>query len=391
MTPSFRTRAALRLLAAACLLTAAPACSGTPANSLPGDAATAQGTDSSTQSTDSSTPSTDSASSSVEAGPGPSGVPLGVYDRCAFTTFLGTPGGGGLAGAGGSIVVNQAGSMLNVTYGGDGGVLDASLAFTPTSDISASLVAGQDLSGIQVACAPLEFAPAVTQLASGSLAYNAGTLFFSVIGTVEPITTVGDCSNPGGPGAFLVTCSNATLADAGTSDAGARAPADGSGFVGVYQCDTATQQLGGNLISVESGYGTLNVTKTGQVLTAAYADQNIAGSLAFVATADNAAAPAATNESMKIQCASVGVPPASPVLTSVQVASSMLALDGDQVVLGFAGSGCGEDYSVFVLCAPNDDGGVVGAGAGDASGGDGSATDGASPMTDSASAVPEGG
>ena len=342
---------------------------------------------------------TDANSSSPPVDAGQGGFPMGAYDNCAYATFLDTPGGGGVDGPGGSIVVRQTGSTIDLTYGGDAGALAASLAFTATSGTSATLVAGQELDGIQVVCAPLESAPAATQLAFGSLTYNAGTLFLSVAGTVDPL---GDdagsdngCTNPGGPAAFFVTCSEPTAA--GASDAGSTPTADGSGFVGVYQCSSATQQFGGNVISITGGDGTLTVTQTGPVLTAAYADSNVVGSLGFVAVTDGAAVPSTTNETMQIQCDSVNPafpgsgPPLTSAATSVPVTSSTLALDGDHVVLGFAGSGCaGESFSVSVLCTAGD-GGVWGGAWGHASADDGGASDGAVPTPDSGTVVADGG
>jgi hypothetical protein len=207
-------------------------------------------------------------------------------------------------------------------------------------------------------------------------------------------TATGCCSNPGGQAAFFVTCSEQTLADTGASDAGPTAAAEGSGFVGVYQCRSLAEQFGGNIVGLTGGDGTLTVTQTGQVLTAAYCDTAIEGSLEFVAVANNAAVPATTNETMQIHCDTIsdeaGFRTLGSAVESISVASSTLALDGDHVVLGFAGSGCGEDFSASLLCTP-DDGGALGEAAGVASGGDGGANDGASPTAESGSAVAEGG
>ena len=133
------------------------------------------------------------------------------------------------------------------------------------------------------------------------------------------------------------------------------------------------------------------------MLTATYADSAIVGSLGFVAVTDGAAVPSTTNETMQIQCDSLGTlagPGTGPFVTSaaasVPVTSSTLALDGDHVVLGFAGSGCGESFSVSVLCTAGD-GGVWGGAWGHAAADDGGASDGPVPTEDSAVATWEGG
>jgi len=122
----------------------------------------------------------------------------GANSGCFLTTFLQVPGGGGLAGHVGSLTLGpSAGSELNASLGGTGGTPVASLAFTKTSATSAILPPPQEATNIQVPCAPLEFAASVAQLASGSLTYNAGTVFLSVEGTVEPVDAGNGCSSPG--------------------------------------------------------------------------------------------------------------------------------------------------------------------------------------------------
>jgi hypothetical protein len=80
------------------------------------------------------------------------------------------------------------------------------------------------------------------------------------------------------------------------------------------------------------------------------------------ATASNAASPATTNQTMQLTCLS-SQPLSNQKTSVVSVESSTLALDGDHVFFAFAGSGCGEDYAVSVLCAQGD-GGWVGGDAG---------------------------
>jgi len=303
--------------------------------------------------------------------------PAGPYDNCSFATFLGTPGGGGVSGQGGVVVVNQTGSTLGVSYGGDGGdgVLDASFEFTQTSDNSATLPAGQQLAGVQVVCAPLElvagalpeFTPGVAQLGSGSLTYNAGTLFLSVSGTVEPVDAGGGCSNPGGQAVFLVTCGNDAAADGGAGQIASSAGLPGNDFVGVYDCSSVGVESSAAVTGGFSGWGALTITKTGNLLTASYADDvEVSGTLDFVATTNNAAFPATPNETMQVEClgGAIGAPPVSQALP---VSSSTLTLDGSLVVLSFAGIGCGgAQMNVSLLCALR----TGDAGTGDAGGGD---------------------
>ncbi len=279
---------------------------------------------------------------------GLNGFPLGAYDSCFSNTFLEAPGGGGGGGHGGAIVLTQDGSALGVTFGGDGG---DSFEFTQTADNSATLPAGQGLAGVKLVCGELEGAPTVVKLASGSLTYNAGTLFLSVSGTAEPADAGQDCTNPGGQATFVVTCSNDVVADGGASGAYSGTGMPGSEFVGVYECSSAGNQFRPGLDSLSGGSGTLAITRKGNLLTAAYADDPfVTGSLNFVATTNNAAVPATANETMQVACSG------GPV-SAVPVSSSTLTTDGSSVVLSFAGIGCGgSEMRVSLLCAPVDGG-----------------------------------
>jgi hypothetical protein len=261
-----------------------------------------------------------------------------------------------VGGFGGIITLGRSGSALGVGYGGDGGLLDASLQFTQTSDSTAILPSGQQLSGVGVVCAPLEVAPAVVDLASGSLTYDNGTLFLSVRGTAEAFDTGGGCANPGGPVALVVTCGNYATSGAGLAEADASTVL-GSEFVGVYACVSNVNQSGPGLQGLVGGLGTLAITESGNLLTTAYTgDYAAKGSLAFAATTSNTAVPAAANESMQVEC-STADPPSNP-LGAMSVAASTLTLDGTSVVLSFAGTGCsGAQLSVSLLCAPTADGG----------------------------------
>jgi hypothetical protein len=299
--------------------------------------------------------------SGSDAGPPPATTfPLGTYDDCAFTTFLQTPGGGGTTEYGGSVTLGQSGSVLSVAYGGDGGALDASLAFTQTSGLSASLEPGQQVGGVQVVCGPLDFAPSVVQLGSGSLTYNAGALFLSVIGTADPVDAGGGCSNPGGPAALAITCTDppaspspAAGIDAGSSDAGL-----GSDFAGVYSCASTVLSSSSSLESLSAGKGALTITETGAVVTAAYAnDPFVQGSLAFVATTEGVAFPATANESVQVNCTTDPPVPGGPQMIALPVKGGTLTIDGSSVVLSLVGtmpegSGCGgAETDVSLLCS----------------------------------------
>jgi hypothetical protein len=294
------------------------------------------------------------------------GFQLGAYDNCATTTFLKVPGGGGQLGLVGSVSLTQSGSELTVSYGADSGVLDASLKFDQTSAISAALHPGQQMAGIAVPCAPLENAPSVAVLQSGSLTFNAGTLFLSVEGADLGFDAGNGCSNPGGTASVVITCRD----HAGTpaaAPAPSNAAALASDFVGTYTCASSeiNSKLGdaGGYESVSStspwmATGKLTVTESVGVLTAVYADDMfVAGTMQFVPTTRNAAGPASTNGAMQVYCYDpVGGSPNAP-LETLPVTSSTLTIDGSSVVLSFAGTMAaggqcvGAETFVSLLCA----------------------------------------
>jgi hypothetical protein len=285
-----------------------------------------------------------------------------AYNNCFFTTLLQVPGGGGLLNHGGGMTLGQSGPVLLASYGGTANPI-ASLEFAPTSSTSATLLPGQETTNISVPCAPLEFTPTVAQLASGSLTYNAGTVFLSVEGTAEPVDAGNGCSNAGGLASVFVTCNDdagglpRAAIDAGAGDGGS----SGSGFVGVYSCkdsETSYRAAPGGLESGSGGMGTLTITETGSVLTAAYADDSLVeGSLQFVPTTDSTAVPATSNETMQVFCVGSPVPPDGGYISPTLVTASTLTIDGNWVVLSFVGSmspssSCaGVTTSVSVLCA----------------------------------------
>jgi hypothetical protein len=300
-----------------------------------------------------------------------SGFRLGAYDNCSATTFLQVPGGGGELGIAGSVTLAQSGSVLTVSYGGDGGAFNpSSLQFSEASSTSATLAAGQQISGVSVPCAPLDFAPSVAKLASGSLTYNAGTLFVSVEGADEPVDAGAGCSNPGGKASILITCSDDAGAQPTGTDAGSSGGGVASDFVGVYSCvssavssKSATPQAYETVSSNDPGtMGTLTITDAGDgVLTAAYAnDMFVEGSMQFVATTGHAAVPATTNQTMQVSCSNPWAPVTgngNPVLESMPVTASTLTLDGSWVVLSVFGemtssSTCpGAETFVSLLCS----------------------------------------
>ena len=283
-------------------------------------------------------------------------------NNCFFTTLLQVPGGGGLNYHGGGMTLGQSGSVPTASFGGAGGISGiptASLRFSPTSGTSATLLPSQDVTNVEVDCEPNQGpTPTVTQLASGSLTYNAGTVFLSIEGTAEPVALYTGCSSPGGPASTFVTCSDDAEGlprveiDAGSSDGGS-----GSGFVGVYSChdsEVGHREPPSGLESAGGGPGTLTITEAGGVLTATYADDTfVKGSLQFVTTTNGTVVPATSNETMQVFCslsASAGLDP-------LLVTASTLTIDGSWVVLSFVGSmttssGCaGAATSVSVLCA----------------------------------------
>jgi hypothetical protein len=291
---------------------------------------------------------------------------LGVYDNCATDTVLKVPGGGGELGMAGGVTLNQSGSVLTVSYGGDGGVFDASFNFIQTSATSATLVSGQQVDGIRVPCAPLQFAPSVAKLESGSLTFNAGTLFLSVEGNDEAVDAGAGCSNPGGQASVLITCRGDAGAPEGGMGAGSDPASLGSGFVGAYTCVSSVVSFkaapsGYDSVDGENAWnptGRLTITETGGVLTAAYAnDSNVEGSLQFVATTQSAAVPATTNQTMQVVCNNPYAQTGSPAPSTLPVTSSTLTIDGNYVVLSFAGdmtssSSCpGAETFVSVLCS----------------------------------------
>jgi hypothetical protein len=277
-------------------------------------------------------------------------------------------GGGGELGMAGSVTLDQSGSVLTVSYGGDGGVFDASFNFTQTSATSATLVPGQEVDGISVPCAPLEFASSVAELQSGSLTFNAGTLFLSVEGTDEAVDAGAGCSNPGGQASVLITCrGDAGVPEGGSDAADSGAASLGSDFVGAYTCVSSVVNskpatpMGYESVDGADAWnpmGKLTITETGGVLTAAYAnDSYVEGSLQFVATTPSAAVPASTNQTMQVVCNNPWTPTGNPSPSPLPVTSSTLTIDGSYVVLSFAGdmtssSSCpGAETFVSVLCS----------------------------------------
>ena len=287
-----------------------------------------------------------------------------AYNDCFFTTLLQVPGGGGINYHGGGLTLGRSGSVLTANFGGvsgDRSIPSASLRFSPTSGTSATLLPNQEATNIDVPCAPLEFTETVGQLASGSLTYNAGTVFLSVEGTAEPVDGGSGCSNEGGPATIVVTCGDVPGGLPGAElDAGSSGGVSGSGFVGVYSCRDSDQLYRappGGLESGGGGTGTLTITEAGGVLTATYEDDVfVGGSLQFTASTEGAAVPATSNETMQIFCPSADPSPDGGNMSPVLVTASSLTIDGSWVVLSFVGDTspdgdcAGTATSVSVLC-----------------------------------------
>jgi hypothetical protein len=306
--------------------------------------------------------STDSSTGEASTGAAP------AFGNCATDTVLKVSGGGGELGMAGSVTLTRSGSVLTVSYGGDGGLFDTSLHFTQTSATSATLIPGQEIDGIRVPCAPVESAPSVAQLQSGSLTFNAGMLFLSVEGTDEAVDAGGGCTSAGGPASVLISCPGVAGALEGV-DAGSDSDAAslGRAFVGAYTCVAgvinvnAATSMAYESVDGEDAWnptGKLTITEMGGVLTAAYAnDSYVEGSLQFVATTESAAVPATLNQSMQVVCSNPWTQAGTQAPSTLPVTSSTLTIDGSYVVLSFAGdmtpsSTCpGAETFVSVLCS----------------------------------------
>lgn len=93
--------------------------------------------------------------------------------------------------------------------------------------------------------------------------------------------------------------------------------------------------------SVGTGSGTLTITETCGVLTAA-STGGFHGSLEFVPTTNGAAAPATPNQSVQVQW---------PSPYTLPVTSSTLTIDGNSVVLSAVGGNGSSETVVSLLCA----------------------------------------
>jgi hypothetical protein len=299
----------------------------------------------------------------------PNAFPLGSYGNCAIT--------GPFAAAGeDTVALSQAGSMLRMSEAGDGGTLAGSLEFVPVQEHYATLAGGQQLTDIPTDCGNA-FQFSTMDLTSGSLGYNAGALFVSVTGTVEPVDT-GFCSGPGGPNVFLLTCGDDGPVATAAASAAQHGGSSGDPFVGVYDCRAETEEFSSAVhVSASSGPGTLTVTHAGSLLAASYAgDPTVQGSLDLAPMNDAlAVAPASPNDAIEVSCfvpAPAG-PPQS-MMGRLPISSGAMTTDGRSAVLTVRGisSDCGGDeLVVFLRCTPRAAGGVDAAAAdGEASTGD---------------------
>ena len=109
---------------------------------------------------------------------------------------------------------------------------------------------------------------------------------------------------------------------------------------GVYTCESRLEMAGTfegkTFESVAGGQGTLTVTQSGAVVTAAYTgDTFLSGTMLFDATTNASAEPVAGTQPMSVTCFSpFGQSP--PQLLSVT--SGSLTVDGDAVFLSFVGT-----------------------------------------------------
>ena len=258
----------------------------------------------------------------------------GLYTKCAMFS------GGDVWMASGfdvpvtlTIAESDAGLTATYTYYDAGaGTLD----FQATSSTTATLAPALQKVGTQTpeACAvgAAVTVPATLATASGAITYDSNTVFLSLLGVNSPtVAPVAPCAAGQGEGTLSILCergNDAGAAAGGPSDAGA--PASGAGFVpGSYACSSTT----GGSDFASGGSGTLTLTQTGGVITAAYSDQDLSGTLRFVATSDTTANPVADGQTLSM---TDWTPAPTPVTLGVTAAS--LSMDCGTLFLSVVGT-----------------------------------------------------
>jgi hypothetical protein len=150
--------------------------------------------------------------------------------------------------------------------------------------------------------------------------------------------------------ACLVACGTrievAAAPDSGAPPHDGSAPMDDEPDVtptfatGVFDCTSSLSASGSysgeKYVSVAGGNGTLTLTQSGDVVTAAYTDDTfLSGTLRFRATTDGSAEPAGSGQSVTILCFA---PFGMWGKQSVSVASGSLTMDATTLFLSFSGT-----------------------------------------------------
>jgi len=109
---------------------------------------------------------------------------------------------------------------------------------------------------------------------------------------------------------------------------------------GVFSCQSSLQASGTyqgeSYESVSGGTGTLTVTQSGRVVSAAYTgDLFVSGTLEFVATTDGSAEPAAAGQTLTFLCPA---PFGTMQSQGLSIASGSLTMDGTTLFLSFSGT-----------------------------------------------------
>jgi hypothetical protein len=109
---------------------------------------------------------------------------------------------------------------------------------------------------------------------------------------------------------------------------------------GVFSCQSSLSAAGTyqgtSYDAVSGGNGTLTVTQSGRVVTAVYADDLfVNGTLAFVATTDRSAEPAAAGQTLTFLCPA---PFGMMQSQDLSIASGSLTMDGTTLFLSFSGT-----------------------------------------------------
>jgi hypothetical protein len=178
--------------------------------------------------------------------------------------------------------------------------------------------------------------PATLSAAAGAMAYDSGTVFVSLDGTLSGSA----CGNPTEPASFWIVCQGGSSLEPDV------APADlAPSIAGTYTCTSQVEtydDTGGLKQYVADGNdgGELTLTSSGSGVTAVYgSDSSISGTLQFVATTPTTAY-AAGAQTLTVPCSvplSQGMPPPPTPEPISGVAASLTAV-GKTLFVSFAGT-----------------------------------------------------